>query len=225
MLDTILNTETGVMDIQTAMICTVASLVLGLVIASFYMIQEKRFSKSYVTTLALLPALIQVVIMLVNGNLGTGVAVMGAFSLIRFRSVPGTAKEIATIFFAMVVGLATGTGYVTYAVIFTVIIGVAMLILTKSSFGEMKDVEKNLKITIPENLDYNGLFDDLFEAYTNKHELYFVKTTNLGSMYELQYHIELKNMEQEKKFIDSLRCRNGNLTIVCERKGNRMEEL
>ena len=225
MLENILSTTTGTVNLETALACTVVSVLLGLFIAGVYMVQEKHYSKSFILTLAVLPALVQVVIMLVNGNLGTGVAVMGAFSLIRFRSVPGTAKEIATIFFAMVVGLATGTGYIGYAAAITAIICLVMFVLTKSHFGEMGTREKELKITIPESLDYNGVFDDVFTEYTKRAELFMVKTTNMGSMYELQYHIEFKNQTDEKQFIDALRCRNGNLTIVCGRKANRMEEL
>lgn len=225
MFENILSTTTGTVNFEAAFACTVVSVLLGLVIAGAYMVQEKRYSKSFILTLAILPALVQVVIMLVNGNLGTGVAVMGAFSLIRFRSVPGTAKEIATIFFAMMVGLATGTGYVGYAAVITIIISLVMLVLTKSRFGDMGTKEKELKISIPESLDYNGVFDDLFGKYTKRAELFMVKTTNMGSMYELQYHVELIDQAKEKEFIDALRCRNGNLTIVCGRKANRFEEL
>jgi len=225
MLESLLSTVNGELDIKAALVCTVISLVLGLIIAVIYMLQDKNYSKNYIITLALLPAMVQVVIMLVNGNLGTSVAVMGAFSLVRFRSMPGNAKEIATIFFAVIVGLATGMGYVTYACLITVLIGLTMFVLTKSKFGERKDPEKELKITIPDNLEYDGLFDDLFVQYTNKHDLFHVKTTNMGSMYELQYHIELIDESKQKEFIDALRCRNGNLTIVCGRRASRGEEL
>ena len=225
MLDYFLSTVNGELDMKAAVGCTVISLVLGLVIAVIYMLQDKNYSKNYMIALALLPAMVQVVIMLVNGNLGTSVAVMGAFSLVRFRSMPGNAKEIATIFFAVIVGLATGMGYIIYACLITVLIGLAMLVLTGTKFGERKDTDKELKITIPDNLEYDGLFDDLFVKYTNKHELFHVKTTNMGSMYELQYHIELTDESQQKEFIDALRCRNGNLTIACGRKAGRAEEL
>lgn len=218
MFHSVIETVSGNLDIQTELICTVTALILGIAIAAIYMFQEKNHSKNYILTLALLPALVQVVIMLVNGNLGTSVAVMGAFSLVRFRSLPGNSKEIMGIFFAMVVGLATGMGYVTYAVVITVIIGAFMVLLSKSKFGEGKETIKDLKITIAESLSYTGLFDDLFAKYTAKHRLCLVKTTNMGSMYELQYRIELKDDMQEKEFIDELRCRNGNLPILCGRK-------
>ncbi|MFV0467131.1 MAG: DUF4956 domain-containing protein [Lachnospiraceae bacterium] len=224
MLESLLSTVTSTLDIQSALICTAISLVLGLVIAVIYMSQGS-YSKNYIVTLALLPAMVQVVIMLVNGNLGTSVAVMGAFSLVRFRSLPGTSKEIAGIFFSMVVGLATGMGYTTFAILITVIIGLAMFILFKSRFGEGSEELKSLKITIPETLDYNGVFDDLFDTFTKSHSLQMVKTTNMGSMFELQYQIILKDETREKEFLDEIRCRNGNLTIICGRKINNGVEL
>lgn len=226
MLNSILNltTTTTTITIEGFLICTVISLVLGIAAAGIYM-YKNIYNKSFVITLALLPAMIQIVIMLVNGNLGTGMAVLGAFSLVRFRSVPGSAKEISSIFFAMAIGLATGMGYIGYAVIFLLIIGLATVVLTCTSFGELKMEEKELKITIPENLDYNGIFDDLFEKYTNNVQLNLVKTTNMGSLYELQYRILLKDENSEKELLDELRCRNGNLNIVCGRVASRGNEL
>jgi len=166
-------------------------------------------------TIALMPAIVQMVIMLVNGNLGTGIAVMGAFSLVRFRSIPGNAKEINSIFMAMAVGLATGTGYVAAAVVFVIILGGVSILYNITGFGEVKIKEKELRITIPEGLDYTGVFDDLFNQYTKKNELIQVKTANMGSLYKLSYRIILKNPVEEKAFIDDLRCRNGNLEIAC----------
>ncbi len=165
------------------------------------------------------------VIMLVNGNLGTGVAVMGAFSLIRFRSIPGTAKEINSIFLAMALGLATGTGYIAAAGVFIVIVGGIYILYNSISFGEQKQTEKELKITIPEGLDYTGIFDDLFARYTTKSELTKVKTSNMGSLYKLEYHIRLKDPAQEKKLLDELRCRNGNLEISLGKVTFGYEEL
>lgn len=225
MLNSILTTTTsGDITFQSIILCTLASLILGMGVAMVYM-YKNRYSKNFVITLALLPALIQLVIMMVNGNLGAGVAVMGAFSLVRFRSVPGTSKEILTIFFAMALGLTTGMGYVGYAVVFFFIIGLAMIVLAESKFGEKTQAEKELKITIAESLDYNGIFDDLFEKYTNAFELVRVRTTNMGSLYELQYHIMIKNQALEKEFIDEIRCRNGNLNITCGRVPTNKEEL
>lgn len=207
---------TGQMSVTTALACTLVSLVLGIVIAVVYM-AHGTYTKNFVVTLALLPSMVQIVIMLVNGNLGTSVAVLGAFSLIRFRSVPGSSREISSIFFSMAVGLATGTGYVVFAAVITVIISLVMLLLCRSPFGERKPLDKELRILIPENLDYSEIFDDIFETYTKKVSLERVKTTNLGSMYELSYHIVLKRAEDEKALIDAVRCRNGNLTVISGR--------
>lgn len=215
MLTSILESVTGTLSIQSALLCTGVSLILGILVAGCYMLQGK-YTKNYVITLALLPALVQVVIMLVNGNLGTGIAIMGAFSLVRFRSLPGTSREITGVFFAMVIGLATGMGYLTYGAMITVVVGLAMILLNKLPLGE-KSETRSLKITIPENLDYEGLFEPVFEEYTDKVTLDRVKTTNMGSMYELSYLIELKSQCSIKKFMDELRIRNGNLTIICAR--------
>ena len=216
MLENLLNLtfESTSVSIEQVLVCTLASIVLGLVVALIYM-YKNTYTKSFVITLALLPAMVQLVIMLVNGNVGAGVAVMGAFSLVRFRSVPGTAREIASIFMAMAVGLATGMSCITVAVLFLIIIGIVNVLLSATKFGEQKQAMKLLKITIPENLDYTGIFDDLFKKYTTEAELIKVKTTNMGSLYELNYHVVLKDIDEEKSLIDDIRCRNGNLTIVC----------
>ncbi len=216
MFTSIIASVTGSLTIETALICTVVSLILGGIIAVIYMTQG-TYTKSFIITLILLPALVQAVIMVVNGNLGAGVAVMGAFSLVRFRSIPGSSKEISSIFFAMVVGLATGMGYITYAVLITVIIGLTLFLLSRISFGDKKNIKKELRITIPENLDYTDVFDDIFKKYTKNVTLTKVKTTNLGSMYDLYYEIELLDGSKEKEMIDDIRCRNGNLTIICGR--------
>jgi uncharacterized membrane protein YhiD involved in acid resistance len=165
----------------------------------------------------MLPVVVQLVITLVNGNLGAGVAVAGTFSLVRFRSAPGTAKEIIMIFLAMAIGLATGMGYALLAVIFFVISALFLLVLTLSNFGAGKENERELKITIAESLDYEGLFDDLLDKYTSSYELDKVKTSNMGTLYELQYRVVLKDDGVPKEFMDALRCRNGNLNISCGR--------
>lgn len=201
-------------------ICTAASLALGLGTALLCM-YKSRYTQSFVVTLAMLPAVVQVVIMLVNGNIGAGVAVAGAFSLVRFRSAPGSAREIGMIFLAMAIGLATGMGYVALAVIFFAVMAAFVLILTGPRFGGGNEHERELKITIPETLDYDGLFDDLFQKYTRSAQLYRVKTTNMGTLYEVDYHIVLKTERIPKEFLDELRCRNGNLNIVCGRVASR----
>lgn len=213
-----------IISFQQAIICMIVSLILGLVIAVIYMFSGSC-SKNFAITLALLPVLVQMVIMLVNGNLGTGVAILGAFGLVRFRSIPGSSKEILGVFFAMSIGLATGTGLIGFAAVCTIVIGLVFFVLNKTSFGETKVQERDLKITIPENLEYAGLFDDIFATYTQKHYLESVKTTNLGSMFELRYKITMKSMADEKKMIDEIRVRNGNLTIMCGRQSTQKDVL
>ena len=156
--------------------------------------------------------MVQLVIMLVNGNLGAGVAVAGAFGLVRFRSAPGTAREIGALFLAMALGLATGMGYIGLAVLAFVILSAALLALNALNFGQRSAMERTLKITIPENLDYDGLFDDLLEKYTTSFALTQVKTANMGTLYELSYLVTLPQETVPKEFLDALRCRNGNLT-------------
>lgn len=214
MLSSILTTT---LTLQGFLLCSLASLGFGVLGALAYMFRNS-YSKSFVITLSILPIMVQVIIMMVNGSVGTGVAVMGAFGLVRFRSVPGSAREISSIFLAMAIGLASGMGYVGVGAMLLVIVSAATIILTITPFGESNtDDDKELKVTIPESLDYTDVFDDLFAKYTSKAELVRVKTTNMGSLYELQYQITLKEPKQEKGFIDEIRCRNGNLNIVCGR--------
>ena len=195
-------------------ICTAVSLLLGLGAALLAMYKSK-YSRSFVLTLAALPAMVQIVIMMVNGNIGAGVAVAGAFGLIRFRSAPGSAKEIGLVFLATAIGLATGMGYVAIAAVFFAVIALFLLVLTAVGFGAGAADERELKITIPENLDYDGLFDDLFAKYTRSAELDRVKTANMGTLYELSYKVVLRDSRETKAFLDELRTRNGNLNIVC----------
>lgn len=194
-----------------------------MIIALVYMIHS-TYTKSFVISLVMLPALIGVIIMMVNGNLGTSVAVLGAFSLVRFRSVPGSSKEITSIVFAMAVGLATGMGYVTFAGLITVLVSLVLFLLSRTPFGETRSA-RELRVLISEDLDYTAVFEDIFAQYTRTHQLNKIKTTNLGSMFDLYYHITLKDPAQEKALIDALRCRNGNLTIVCNHSGGSREEL
>jgi uncharacterized membrane protein YhiD involved in acid resistance len=200
------------------LICTAASLALGVGSALLCMYKSK-YTQSFVVTLAMLPAVVQLIILLVNGNIGAGVAVAGTFSLVRFRSVAGTAKEIGMIFLAMAMGLATGMGYVALAVVFFLIMALFSLLLTACRFGAGKEHERELKITIPENLEYDGLFDDLLQKYTSSYELDRVKTSNMGTLYELQYKVVLREPTVPKEFLDELRCRNGNLNISCGKIG------
>ncbi|HHZ05441.1 MAG TPA: DUF4956 domain-containing protein [Clostridiales bacterium] len=224
MFSSLLTDSTTNLSYSTALICIGSALLLGFLISVTYMLSGK-YSKSFAVSLVVLPVIVQVVIMMVNGNLGTGVAILGAFSLVRFRSVPGKSKDICVIFFAMAVGLAVGMGQIVFAAVITVIVCAVYLVLSKTHFAEKHQGEKELKITIPEDLDYTDIFDDVFAEYTTLADLETVKTTNLGSMYQLTYCIILKNQKQEKAFIDALRCRNGNLNIVCGRSLGVKEEL
>lgn len=208
----------------TMLLCTACSVLLGMGVAALFMIQN-RFSKGFVLTLALLPAIVQVCIMMVNGSIGAGIAVAGTFSLVRFRSVPGTAREIGSIFFAMAIGLATGMGYLFYAFLFFLLVGLFYLALTLSGFGGKNDETRNLRITIPEDLDYDGVFDQSFAQFTHKAALQQVKTTNMGSLYELSYQVVLKDTKNTKAFLDDLRCRNGNLRIILARPAGEKDLL
>ena len=185
MFTSILTDTQGNLTVQNALLCALVSLLLGVLIAVIYGYQGTS-SKNFMVTLVMLPVLVQMIIMLVNGNLGTSVAVLGAFSLVRFRSVPGSSKEMAVIFFAMAAGLATGTGYLGFAAVMTVMIGLVFLILERTHFGETKREQKDLRITIAEHLDYTEIFDDIFRKYTNNCRLQRVKTTNLGRLYYLE---------------------------------------
>ena len=225
MLNQLVTTSilTDGLTVQVFLITMGTAFILGLISTLIYM-YKNEYSKNFVVTLALLPAIVGAVILMVNGNLGTGIAVMGAFSLVRFRSIPGGAREIGSIFLAMAIGLASGTGYLGVALVLTLVIGGLSLILFASPFGEQGETEKDLRITIPEELDYTTIFDDLFAKYTKKVNLVTAKTTNMGSLYELHYQISLKDKNKEKDFIDELRCRNGNLNIICGRL-KKKEEL
>lgn len=224
MLNSFLSVSMTEFQIGNYLLCLAVSLICGVFIALIHMFRNK-YSKNFILTLVILPAIVQLVIMLVNGNIGTGVAVMGAFSLVRFRSVPGNSREIATIFLAMAAGLASGTGYFGVALILVACIGAVMLLLVALRFGEAKDISKHVKITIPENLEYEGLFDDIMEEFTFAYHLVKVKTVNMGSLYELEYKIQFKKDRSEKKFMDEIRCRNGNLTVVCGYEDMDREEL
>jgi hypothetical protein len=209
---------------QAFFLCTLASLFLGTVIALSYMFRS-QYSKSFVITLALLPAIVQMIIMMVNGNIGVGVAVAGAFNLVRFRSVPGNAREIGSVFLSMAIGLATGMGFIWVAAIFTAIMVAFTFVYTLLGFGKTKSGDRELKITLPENIDYTELFDDLFKEYTSFNELVRVRTTNMGSLFQLVYRVRLCDINKTKEFLDALRCRNGNLDIVCSLPAYGKEEL
>lgn len=231
MLDKLFN---GVFDSGTAaasigladfLICVGSALVIGLILAGFYMYRS-RYTMSFIATLALLPAVVCVVIMMVNGNIGTGIAVAGVFSLVRFRSVPGTAKEIGSIFLAMGTGLVAGMGYIGYAFMCALILGFAGALFNRLElFGQKGSLYRTMRITIPEDLDYTGVFEPVFSEYTSDHKLIAVKTTNMGSLFKLTYDLTLRDAGLEKEMIDKLRCRNGNLEITVSQQETAVNTL
>ena len=216
-------TDTAV-DPAMMMLAIGVSLLLGLVVAKVYQFKTV-YSKSFVMSLALLPTLIAIVIFLVNGSLGAGVAVMGAFSLIRFRSAPGGAKELVSIFLVMTIGIAIGMGYLVFATVFTLIMSLVMLLLEVVNFGQMKHSMRQLTVVIPESLDYESIFDDIFNKAVNHVELANVKTSDMGSLFKIKYIIQLNGRMTEKELIDALRTRNGNLEIAISRYITKENEL
>ena len=201
-----------------------SSVVLGFILALVFM-YKNTYSKSVVLALVLIPAVESVVIMFVNDNLGLGLSVAGSFALIRFRSVKGNAKELVAIFIAMTIGIITGTGFIVLAVIFTALLCIVMFILTVIEFGQPNENQCYLKITIPESLNYNDVFEDILNKYTSSHELTNIKTLTLGSLFRVEYSIFLKDSKQIKQMIDELRTRNGNLEISCGKEFTNREEL
>ncbi|MBQ7314491.1 MAG: DUF4956 domain-containing protein [Clostridia bacterium] len=195
--------------------CVGTSLAIGLLLAFVYTYRT-NYTKSFLVTLAIIPSVVCVVIMMVNGNIGAGVAVAGAFSLVRFRSQPGTAKEIVSIFLAMGAGLICGMGFLAYAVLFSVLLSAIMVLYSylATLLDKKEKLDKALRVTIPEDLDYSSIFDDIFATYTTSHVLVKVKTSNMGSLYKLSYDITLKDAKREKEMLDAIRCRNGNLEVA-----------
>ena len=214
----------GALTAEAFLIATLCSLISGIVIAGTYMIR-RIYSQSFVLSLVILPCIVQIVIMMVNGNVGTGVAVAGAFSLIRFRSAQGSGEELTSIFLAMASGLAAGMGYIFAAILFAVLISAIVLMLRLLNFGGREAHSRKLRITIPEDLDFDGRFDDIFREYLRKYELIQVKTCNMGTMYRLDYDVVVKQSGNVKEFLDKLRERNGNLEIMLNRCERRQDEL
>lgn len=224
MLSSLLTEGVDSIRIGELLMCISAAIVIGLLIAFIHMYRN-TYTKNFVITLAVLPVLVQSVIMLVNGNLGAGIAVLGAFSLIRFRSIAGGSREITSIFWAMGAGLATGMGYISYIAIFSVIVAIFLLLIYRTDFGEQKSAERELKITIPEDLDYPGLFDEVLTDFAYSSRLDSVRTTTMGSLYELCYVLHLKDQKKEKKLIDAVRIRNGNLPVILGKVSANRNEL
>jgi hypothetical protein len=231
MFDTILDSVTTTADlsisISTTLLSIFVALTLGLVISLAYFITtpKKDRSASFSMSLIILPTIVAVVILLIGGNLARAFSMAGIFTIVRFRSVPGDSKDISFVFLSMAVGLSIGLGYLTLGAVVAVILGAAIVVISKSGYGVSKQKEKRLKIVIPEDMNYYGAFEDLFTKYTNHHEMLKVKTTNMGTLFELHFDIILKEDAAEKEFIDSLRCRNGNLNIQLGIKENSSQQL
>lgn len=216
MLNSIINTfQTTPLDIETTLITMTTALVMGLLISFTYIFTSDKedYNNSLCYTLVLVPVVASVVIMLIGNSIASALSISGAFALVRFRSESGSPKNIAYIFATVGIGLACGIGYYICAVIFTLFLCIVMFILTKLNFGGSRTMKRRLKILVPENLYFAGAFDDLISKYSLSHKLIKVSTLDLGSIYELDYKIIMKDDTQTKDFIDELRCRNGNLSV------------
>ncbi len=213
MLDSIFDSSTSEVELLPILISAFVAIILGLLIALIYK-KTGKYTKNFLITLSILPLLVEIVIIMVNGNLGTSVAIVGAFSLVRFRSIPGTSKEILSVFFAMSIGLILGMGYVFFAVIMTIIIAICFLLFHNVKLFDKNNLEKQLRITMPEDLDYTSVFNEVFNKYLDNYKLIQTKTINMGSLFDLSYRVTLKKDVSEKDFIDDLRIKNGNLRII-----------
>lgn len=221
------NTDiSGVITFGSFLLCMGTSLLIGLILA-YSCRHQGRYTKSFLVTLMLLPSVVCIIIMMVNGSVGAGVAVAGAFSLVRFRSAPGTGREITMLFLAMGAGLIAGMGYLAFALLFAVMMSVMNVLYNHLDFGEKKNGQRyrTLSIMIPESLDYSGVFDEVLRHYTTDYTLTRVKTTNMGSMFRLSYDLTLREGISEKELIDQLRCRNGNLEIMLSMQESAPAEL
>ena len=213
MFNTIFDSTATGLDIKTALICAGVSLVLGVAIAITHM-KTSQTTKGFLITLAVLPLLVMAVMIMINGNLGTSIAILGAFSLIRFRSIQGRAKDLLSVFFAMMIGLALGMGHVLFAVVITVIAIIAIVFFSYTHILEPDRYERVLKIVIPEDLDYEDVFAEIFNKYTSRAKLVRMKTMNMGSLYKLTYDVKLRHGVKEKAFLDEIRVKNCNLKVL-----------
>lgn len=213
MFNSIFDSTTTGLSITTGLICAGVALLLGVIIAITHM-KTSQTTKGFLTTLATLPLLVMAVMIMINGNLGTSIAILGAFSLIRFRSIQGQAKDLLSVFFAMMIGLACGMGHILFAVVITIIAVVAIVFFSYTHFLEPNKKQRVLKIVIPEDLDYEEVFEDIFKKYTSRADLTRMKTMNMGSLYKLTYDITMKNGVKEKDFLDEIRIKNCNLKVL-----------
>ncbi len=226
MFESIFNSPEHVnLTFWSAIFTLIIAFILGMIISITYIKTNSRktHNQNFILTLIMISPIIAIIILLIGNNVARAFGLAGAFSIIRFRSQAGDPKDIAYVFFTMAAGLACGVGLYGYATLFTVILCLLMAILSLSNFGSNKSHEKTLKIVIPEDLDYHGVFDEVLEKYTITHELRRVKTTELGSLFELVYMVNLRFEANEKDFIDEIRCRNGNLSVVLIMKAEQSE--
>ncbi|MCH5324676.1 MAG: DUF4956 domain-containing protein [Eubacterium sp.] len=225
MFSSVINPTEG-LTLESSLICIITAIALGLLAAVIYRLNNRQASKNMLVSLMVLPVLVQAVIMLVNGSVGAGIAVMGAFNLVRFRSAPGNSRDICYIFYAMGLGLATGMGYIGFSIMLAVAVGIVLTVVGFiPGLSQDRISAKLLRVSIPENLDYCGCFDDIFEEYCSKANLIQAKTSGMGTMYDLKYEIVEKDIKKEKEMIDKLRARNGNLPIMCGIMPSNSEEL
>lgn len=224
MFSSIIDSTVGLTG-ESAFFCTLTSAILGLLAALLYRLNNPRPSKNLMVTLVVLPVLVQSVIMLVNGSVGAGLAVMGAFNLVRFRSAPGTSRELCYVFYAMGIGLATGMGYIGYAIVIAVAVGIILCVLGFIPAFRIRKSAKLLKILIPEDMNYMNCFKDIFSEYLSSYRLIMSKTVSMGTLYELRYEVVLKDADKEKEFIDKIRTRNGNLSVSCSLLTDNHEEM
>lgn len=215
MLNTILTTTGESFTLVNALMVLATSIILGIIISLSYMHTNRkdRFGSNFSVTLVMLPVIIAIIILLVGNNVARAFSLAGAFSIIRFRSAPGDPKDIAYIFFTLAVGLTCGMGYLGYSVLFTFVLCSTMLILEKMKFGENKEKIMELKITVPEDLNFEGVFESILKKYTNSYNIERIRTRDFGALFEITYSINLKENINTKEFLDNLRCKNGNLNI------------
>ena len=216
MLGNIFSVVKATESIQNCLLCVGVAIVLGIVISYTHKATTKT-TPNFLLTLGILPVLVEVIILLASGQVEVSLAVAGAFSLVRFRSMPGNSKEIVSVFWAMAIGSALGLGYIWLSVVITIIVAILMFVYTSILNKSTDNSQRKLKVVIPENLDYDDVFKDLLKKYTKEYELRKAKTTNMGSTYELTYFVSLKNGVKEKQFMDDIRVRNGNMTVLLER--------
>lgn len=218
-------TDATTISITTALLTIFISMVVGFIISLTYMktADNGQYTQNFSLTLILLPIIIALIILLIGSNVARAFSLAGAFSIVRFRSAPGNPKDITYVFFSMATGLACGVGFFLYAIIFTIVLCLIMFVLSFINYGSKKSSQKILKITIPENLNFEGIFDEILDKYTQNYSLNKVKTVDMGSLFELDYSVSLNNNTNQKKFIDELRCKNGNLTIILSMAGESLD--